>query len=85
MGRQSRPSRARRSQLSQNEGCSHSNFSTNRVKLMPRRTMTETLRVQEEVGSLRAIVNTMRMRKSFPSPAHYCALLPPARTARAKR
>ena len=25
--------------------------------------MTETLRVQEEVGSLRAIVNTMRMRK----------------------
>lgn len=35
--------------------------------------MTETLRVQEEVGSLRAIVNTMRMRESRRALAQYRA------------
>lgn len=34
------------------------------MKKIHRRTMTESLRVLEEVGSLRAIVTTMRMRMS---------------------
>lgn len=34
------------------------------MRKIHRRTMTESLRVLEEVGSLRAIVTTMRMRMS---------------------
>lgn len=39
------------------------------------RTMTESLRVMDEVGSLRAIVNTLRTRESTPRPT---SLEPPA-------
>lgn len=45
--------------------------------------MTETLRVQEEVGSLRAIVDTMRMRTyHLPSPSYDCRRVVPSGYAR---
>lgn len=40
------------------------NMNHDLMKKIRRRTMTESLRVLEEVGSLRAIVTTLRMRMS---------------------
>lgn len=40
------------------------NMNHDLMKKIRRRTMTESLRAREEVGSLRAIVTTLRMRMS---------------------